>query len=419
MVSWLIMFIMDTRPYSMGVVTANTSDQLRTKTWAELAKWHSIAKTAHFWNYSNSRGSMSLSRNGSKTVSQKWRTDAMTARAENAEAFQGLHAANSVPFYIFDEASGIDDAIWSARMGGASDGMPMSFDFGNPTRKSGQFFENCVGARKDRFIVRQIDSRSVHVTNKGLFQEWLEDYGEDSDLFKVKVRGVFPSTGSVQFIGTDLVDAAMSRPATVTSPHDPLVIGCDIARFGDNDTILYPRIGYDARSHGYKRYNGLDQVEVMEKIIELVVYFQSLGRKCDGLFVDGGGLGAGPVDMLRRAGWNPIDINFGGRSSDPRYRYKGDQMWASMRDALPSLILPYDIQLKQDLTQREYSLMESMGKITLESKKMMRERGVSSPDVADALALTFAHQVHKADAPMLHANAGKARSEYNPLETTW
>jgi hypothetical protein len=88
---------------------------------------------------------MSLYRRGDKAISQKWRCDAMTARAENAEAFQGLHAANSTPFYIFDEASGIDDAIWEARFGGATDGEPMSFDFGNPTRKSGYFYENTIG----------------------------------------------------------------------------------------------------------------------------------------------------------------------------------------------------------------------------------------------------------------------------------
>ena len=272
MVAWLIMFILDTRPYSMGVVTANTSDQLRTKTWPELAKWHSLALTAHLWQLRTGRGSMSLARIGPASVSSKWRCDAMTCREENAESFQGLHSANSTPFYIFDEASGIPATIWEARFGGATDGEPMSFDFGNGTQKSGYFFENCMGIYKHRYKTRSIDSRDVAITNKELFKEWEEDWGEDSDLFKVKVRGMFPAAGSVQFISSDLVAEAMLREA-VSTTSDPLVIGVDVARFGENDTIIYPRIGNDARSFPLKRYNGLDIVQVVEKVIETLQEF--------------------------------------------------------------------------------------------------------------------------------------------------
>lgn len=195
MVAWLIKFILDTRPYSKGVVTANTSEQLKTKTWAELGKWHRLSLTAHLYDYTAGRGMMSLVR---KSDRANWRCDAQTCREENAEAFQGLHAANSTPFFIFDEASGIPDAIWEARAGGMTDGEPMSFDFGNPTRKSGMFFENCIGKFRNRYKVRSIDSRNVSITNKSLFREWAEDRGEDSDFFKVKVKGEFPSAGDLQ-----------------------------------------------------------------------------------------------------------------------------------------------------------------------------------------------------------------------------
>lgn len=420
MVSWLIMFILDTRPYAMGVVTANTGDQLRTKTWAEMAKWHHLALSSHFWEYTNSRGNMSLSRKGAKELKQKWRCDALTSRAENAESFQGLHAANSTPFYIFDEASGIEDKIWEARFGGATDGEPMSFDFGNPTRKSGYFYENCVGKSKHRYIVRQIDSREVYITSKPYIAELQEDWGENSDLFKVKIRGVFPSMASVQFISDDLVLGAMLRHQ-VADKNDALLIGVDVARFGHNDTVIYPRMGMDARSWQYRRYNRLDNVQVSEKVIEMIHEFRMEGKNVSGLFIDGGGLGSGPVDILRRLGYNPIDVVFGKTAIDRRYRRWGDQMWGNLRDSLLRLSLPNDTDLKTQLTQREYNVDDN-GQITLESKKIMRERlgENSSPDIADALALTYAQEV----APdsmrnLFNRKPMMAQSEYDPFESDW
>ena len=415
--SWLIMFILDCYPMSMGMVTANTGDQLKTKTWAELARWHHAAKTSGFWAYSNSRGNMSISRIGSEAVKSKWRADATTAKAENAEAFQGLHAAGSVPFYIFDEASGIDEPIWNARYGGATDGMPMSFDFGNPTRKSGHFYENTVGKYRHRYITRQIDSRDVQITNKQLFQEWLEDWGENDDRFKVKVMGVFPASGSVQFIGNDLVRMAQSRPIAYDR-SDPLIIGIDVARFGTNNTVIYPRIGMDARSHGFEEYNGLDGPGVAEKVAEMVRRFMMLGKKPAAIFIDGGGLGSSPYDFLMRMGYNPIAINFGNSARDPRYRYMGDEMWGRLRDALRmGLQLPNHDGLYQELTQREYGIMGS-GKINLESKLVMKERlgsgEYASPDHADALALTFAHDV--TTAVDLERSMG---SLMQPIVTNW
>ena len=418
MVAWLILFIMDTRPRSMGVVTANTGDQLRTKTWAEMAKWHHLALSSHFWEYTNSRGNMSLSRKGSKELKQKWRCDALTSRAENAESFQGLHAANSTPFYIFDEASGIEDKIWEARFGGATDGEPMSFDFGNPTRKSGYFYENCVGKSKHRYIVRQIDSREVYITNKPYIAELEEDWGEQSDLFKVKIRGVFPSIASVQFISDDLVLGAMLRHQ-VADKNDALLIGVDVARFGDNDTVIFPRMGMDAKSWPYRRYNRLDNVQVAEKVIEMIHEFRMEGKNVSGLFIDGGGLGAGPVDILRRLGYNPIDVNFGKTAVDRRYRRWGDQMWGNMRDSLLRLSLPNSIDLKTQLTQREYNVDDN-GQITLESKKMMKERGIDSPDIADALSLTYAQEIAPNNMQRLfNTKPMMAQSEYDPFESDW
>jgi hypothetical protein len=417
--SWLIKFILDTRPMSMGVVTANTSEQLKTKTWAELSKWNRLSITKHWWAYTAGRGAMSLYYKLDPELSAKWRCDAQTCKEENAEAFQGLHAADSTPFYIFDEASGIPDKIFEARSGSALTGEPMWFDFGNPTRKSGYFFENSIGKYRHRFIARSIDSRSVAITGKGEMQTWIDDYGEDSDFVKVMVRGVFPSAGSTQFISSDLVKEAMVREA-VMYPHDSLLIGVDVARFGSDSTIIFPRIGHDARSFPFRQFKGLDTVQVVEQVVECVQYFQKLGRRCKGLFIDGGGLGAGVVDMLRRLGYSPIDINFGGKPADPKYRFRVDEMWGRMRDDLPKLALIQNADLEAQLTQREYGFTVAGNKISLESKDDLKKRGLPSPDIADGLALTYA------SVPALEVRQDLSNmfsmqtiSDYNPLESVW
>lgn len=412
LVAWLIKFILDTRPFSKGVVTANTSDQLRTKTWAELAKWNSISITSHLWHYTSGRGSMAIYRKGDKKLQQTWRCDAQTCREENAEAFQGLHAANATPFYIFDEASGIPDKIFEARSGGATDGEPMIFDFGNPTRKSGYFFENTVGKFRHRFIQRHVDSRTVKITNKGLINEWLNDWGEDSDFFKVKVRGVFPAAGSVQFISNDLVEACFRRSVPMERTA-PLVIGVDVARYGADTTVIYPRIGNDARTFPYKRYMGLDNVQVAEKVIDMVQEFKALGKQVSMIAVDGGGLGGGVVDILRRLGYDPMDVNFGSRPSDNHYRLKSDELWGRMRDGMETLCLPPDIDMMSHLTQREYGITIT-NKIALESKEDLVKRNCPSPDIADALALTYA-STPAVEFKSLYTQGGRVEHEYDPL----
>ena len=421
MVAWLIKFVLDTRPMCKIVVTANTSEQLRTKTWAETAKWHSLSLSKSLFTLTTGRGAMSLYRNGPKDIQANWRCDATTCREENAEAFQGLHAATSSSVFIFDESSGIPDAIFSAREGAATDGEPMWFDFGNPTRKSGAFYEECVGDKAHRYNFRSIDSRSVSITNKNVFEEWRQDYGEDSDFFKVKVRGIFPTTGSTQFISQEAVTEAMFRPLVVNNKA-PLIIGVDVARFGSNNTVIFPRIGDDARSFPYRQYNGLDITQVVEKVIDTIRSFVALGKSCKGLFIDGGGLGGGVVDLLRKLGYNPIDVNFGSKPSDGKYALRGDEMWGRMRSALDRLCLLNNSELKKQLTQREYGFTLAHNKIKLEAKDRMNTRGAESPDIADALALTFAADpADAADPRMAEWNSALqfAKHDYDPLEAVW
>lgn len=412
LVAWLTKFIMDTRPMSKGSVTAVTDEQLRTKTWAELGKWHYMSLTEHWFNYTSARGSMTLS-HANRKFAGTWRCDARTCREEKSEAFAGQHAPTATSFYIFDEASGVPDKVYEVREGGLTSGEPMVFDFGNGTKNSGQFFENCVGRTKHRSIVRSIDSRDVAITNKEKIAADVADFGEDSDFVRVRWRGLFPAKGNAQFISTEEVLGAMARTDIAAGSH-PLVLGVDVARFGDDRTIIYPRKGPDAATFEPKIFSGLDVVQVSDMVGREFSFFEGMNMRPAMIFVDSGGVGGGVHDILASRGYPVMGVEFGSRASDPRsYRYKMDEMWGKMRDYMKRMALPADDtdlgrELKEDLTQREYGVMADGQRISLESKREMKKRGLRSPDLADALALTFA-----AEMPMLRQDEVNVASEGN------
>ena len=271
-----------------------------------------------------------------------------------------------------------------------------------PLENSGMFFENTIGRFSHNYITTFIDSRDVSITNKARIDKWIEDRGIDSDFVKVRVRGVFPSVGAKQFINSDDVIAASERPL-IKDDFAPLVIGVDVARFGADDTVLYPRRGKDARSFEPVILSGLDTVQVTGRVIQMIREFRTLGVECQALFVDGGGLGGGVVDMLRHYGYAPIEVLAQHRPNDPiTYRYKTDEMWGEMKQAIvDGLCLPHrrggeamslGAQLFSELTQREFDYTLK-AQINLESKADMKDRGLDSPNIADALALTFAQEV--------------------------
>jgi len=413
--AWLILWIMSTRPYAKGIVTANTSDQLRTKTWGELGKWRSRCIVGHWFEYNNGRGSMSLYH---QSWPESWRVDAQTCREENSEAFAGLHSANSTPFYLFDEASAVPDKIWEVAEGGLTDGEPMFFVFGNPTRNTGKFRE-CFTRQKHRWSTRQIDSRTAKMTNKKLIEEWRRDWGEDSDFFRVRVLGRFPRAGDMQFMSSDDVATAMKRGPGRYLGDDPLICGIDLARGGDDNCMIQFRRGQDAKSEKVYRIPGeksRDSMVVAAKIAD------ALDRhKPDVTFLDVGSMG-GPIgDRLRQLGYHVIDIGFGHKASDEkRYANKTAEMGARCREwIINGGSIPDDPQLETELTSREFG-HDDKDRLVLQRKKDMKKLIGVSPDWADALYLTFAQPVPKREMPRGQLDAAiavrsQSNNDYDPL----
>lgn len=416
LVSWLILWAVSTFEDTKIIVTANTEMQLRTKTWPELARWYRLFIAKH-WFVMTATSLYAADVAHERT----WRVDAIPWSESRTESFAGLHNQGKRICLFFDEASAIPDIIWQTAEGALTDSDTQIIwcCFGNPTRNSGRFRE-CFGRLRHRWRTYQVDGRTARITNKAQIQQWLEDYSEDSDFFRVRVRGVFPRAGSMQFIPGDLVEAATKREPVATL-YDPIVLGVDVARFGDDSTVLVPRRGRDAASEDWVKLRGADTMKTAGKIAEMHQKF-----RFDAIFVDGGGVGGGVVDRLRMLKLPVIEVQFGGeadRTSDTNegavaYLNKRAEMWGVMRDWLRGGAIPDDPEIVADLTGVEYgyAMLKGRDAIQLEKKADMKKRGLGSPDTADALALTFAYPVEPSDHTSVVSNRGTNHLvNYDPL----
>lgn len=415
-ISMVLNWAMSTCTDCMCVVTANTEGQLRSKTWPEVCRWFRRAHNSH-WFKPTATAIYSTADGHDRT----WRADAIPWSENNTEAFAGLHNKGKRIVLVFDEGSAISDKVYEVAEGALTDENTeiIWIVFGNPTRNSGRFRE-LFGKYKNRWKTKQIDSRTVEGTNKDLIKGWVDDYGEDSDFVRVRVRGEFPRAGSMQFIASDLVELARKREPEA-KVHDPLIMGVDVARFGEDATVICLRRGRDAKSVPWIKLRGADTMQVAARVMEMANEYRP-----DAIFVDGGGVGGGVIDRLNMFKYPVIEVNFSnsadrGQQNNEgvvRYANKRAEMWGNMRDWMKGGMIPDSAELAGELVSVEYGYVVRDGTdaILLEKKSDMKKRGLASPDEADALALTFAYPVMPSDhSAALMGKTQNHQVEYNPL----
>jgi len=397
--AWLSMldiWVMSCWLGSTTIVTANTETQLRSRTMAELGKWHTMSINRHWFDKSSmsmrpNRWFADMLEQQLKIDTQYYYVDAQSWSEENPDAFAGAHSQIGM-MVQFDEASGIADPIWNVTEGFFTDLAPLRLwlAISNPRRNTGRFFE-CFHKDRAFWNTRYIDSRTVEGVDRGVYDRIAAKYGEDHDVTRVEVKGEFPRTGSNQFIGREAVAKAAAREL-FEDDGAALVLAIDVARFGDDETVMLFRRGRDARSIKPTRMKGADTMAVAEAAAGLIERHQP-----DAVMVDGGGVGGGVVDRLKQMGYRVIEVQSGESASDPeKYLNKRAEMWGEMREWLSIGCIDDDTQLADDLTGPEYSIALK-GQIKLETKEAMKKRGLASPDAADALAMTFAVPVGRRD----------------------
>ena len=390
LVSWLVIWMLSTRIGSTTIVSANSEAQLRSVTWAEITKWLSMSLNSHWFEISATRVAPAkwlteIVEKDLKMGTRYWGAEGRLWSAENPDAYAGVHNFQGV-MLVFDEASGIEDSIWSVAAGFFTENTPNRFwmAFSNPRRNSGYFYE-CFNGKRDFWRNKIVDARSVEGTDKAVYQQIIDEYGADSNQAYVEVYGQFPSASDDQFIGSYLVDEAMGRDKW-KDQSAPIVIGVDPARFGADSTVIAVRQGRDIIA--IKKYRGDDTMEVVGRVIEAIEEYKPAL-----VVVDEGGLGAGVVDRLKEQRYKIRGVNFGSKSKNPlMWGNKRAEMWGELRTWLKTASLPKDRYLKSDLIGPMMK-PDSKGTIFLESKKDMKARGLASPDAADAIAVTFAFPV--------------------------
>jgi len=414
--AWLIWNFLLTRPYPRIAATSITSENLSDGLWTELQKWRNKSPllTAKFeWT---------RTRIFSKEQPETWWASARSwSRSADSEqqgnTLAGLH--EDYLLFVIDEAGGVPDAVVAAAEAGLATGKETKLVIaGNPTHLEGPIHRACT---RERHLWKLFEvtgdpddpKRSPRVSIQWA-KEQIEKYGRENPWVQVNVFGRFPSASINSLLGVDEVSAAMQRDLSDEAyEFSQKRLGIDVARFGDARTVIFPRQGLlasnpveirNARSH-----------EIAARVALAKSRWHSEMEFID----DTGGYGAGVIDALLQAGHAPTPINFSGKAIDPRYFNKRSEMWFEMADWVKrGGALPHDPGLARELTTPTYTFQG--GKFRLEEKEQIQERLGFSPDLADALALTFALPEMPRAGVVLPGGerAGKLEHEYDPFDSS-
>jgi hypothetical protein len=403
LLSWLILWALITFEDTLGVVTAGTEPQIRTRLWGELSKWfHQLPEEL--------RAAFELTATAifNRQHERTWRIDGRPWSERNQEAFSGLHNYGKRVLVLMDECSMIPESIWKACDGMLTDASTQIVYcvFGNPLRIDGRFPQCFPGGRfAGMWKAIRVDSRTVSLSNKESLDEKINYYGPDSNYVRSHILGQFPTASTSQLIPLDVVEMAAIRNVSAL-PSDATVLGVDVASgHGEDSSVIYIRRGHDGRAHPPRKYPNVDPAQLAYKVVAAANEFRP-----DAIFIDATGMGEGTVARVRELGWAAHAVYFGSKADNSGGRWrcanKRSECWVSMYDWLRVGAIPNDEELKAQLVGPEYS--QNAQGIILERKEDMRSRGLASPDISDALALTFA-------VPVLAATSFAGRGDQNVI----
>lgn len=419
---WQFLF---TRRQSKVGATSISGDNLQDCLWAELAKWQlrsPMLMAAFEWQ--KTRIVAKDLPEAHFATARKWSKEA-DATAQ-ADTLAGLHA--DYILFVIDECGGVPDSVAvsaeACLSGGKESRMLIA---GNTTQCEGPLWRAC-GSEKHLWTTVHItgdpddQKRSPRVSPEWARQQ-IAAHGAENPWVLANVFGRFPPSSSLNFIGLEFFNAAVTREA-VAGIEDAFVIGVDVARFGSDESVIFFRKGLDARHWPAIRYRGIETTELAARVAQYAREYSA-----DAVFVDGGGVGGGVVDRLRQLRVpGVIEVQFGGKSdritfgeATAVYDNKAAEMWGHGREWMKHGALPEDNQLRKECTERRYFYNQRYGRdaIALESKEDMMKRGLESPNMADAFFLTFAWPVtasrRSGGIPGQERRTTDVQSEYDPF----
>jgi len=374
--SWAIVWVMCTRFPQKCVMTAPTAGQLFDALFSELKAQVNKLPPVLRESFDVLSDRISL-----KAAPESSFASARTSSSERPEALAGIHSENVL--LIVDEASAVPEAVFEAAAGSMSGHSACTILIGNPTRNSGLFYRTHHELASD-WDTMHVSCLDISLVSRDFVEQIKTTYGEGSNAYRIRVLGDFAVADNDTLIAAELVDAAMSRDVTV-DVSDGMVYGLDVARFGTDRSALCKRKGNVVME--VKSWGGLDLMQLVGAVVN-----EARTDNPVEICVDTIGLGSGVADRLREMGYNVRDVNVAEASAmNPNANKLRDELWLSVKDwlATRTVKVPNESTLRHELVAPRYSFTSS-GKIVVESKDSMKKRGMRSPDLADALCLTFA-----------------------------
>lgn len=398
--------------------TSITGDNLSDNLWPEMAKWQS--KSA----FLKAKFTWQKTRIYANDHPEEWFMSARTwPRAADlqtqAEALGGLHA--DYVMFILDESGGIPDAVAATAEGALATGRECKLlQAGNPDHLEGPLYRACTSERH-LWYMQEItadpdDPRRATRVSVQWARDQIDKYGKDNPWVLVNVFGKFPPSSINVLLGPDEVETAMNRHYPREEyDYSQKRLGIDVARMGDDRTVLFARQGLRA----------LDPVELRNANGPQVASRAALARDRwaweQSYIDDTGGFGGSVIDSMLQAGMPHVPVNFSSRADDSRYLNRRAEIWFRMAEWIKrGGWLPKRPGLKRELTAPTYTFQN--GKFKLEEKEQIKDRLGFSPDEADALALTFAlpdmpteETVYERIEEKYSKDKRGAKSEWDPL----
>jgi hypothetical protein len=372
-----------------GSAVSSTSDNLRDNLWAELARWQNESEfllNAFVWN---------KERITAKEHPETWFLAAKGwAKAADTETvgrtLSGQHAR--FPFYLIDESGDIPpQMIRSAEQGLTSCEDGLIITAGNTTSQTGLLYEVSVRGRGQWDVISITADPDDPKRTPRVDIEWarqqIATYGRTNPWVQAYVLGQFPPGSINALLSVEEVERAMDlHPRPETFEWAQKRLGVDVARYGDDRTVIFPRqgiVGFTPIVMRHARGSSVS-VDIASRVMAKKMEWHAELE----FFDDTVGWAHGAVDVMRAAGHSPFAVQFDKPSPNPRYVNMRAQMWMEMSDWIKSGgCLPNLPELVGELTAPTYFF--NGGKFQIESKEQIKKRVSKSPDLADALALTF------------------------------
>jgi phage terminase large subunit len=393
--AWIIWNFLATRPHPKIAATSITEDNLSDGLWTELAKWQRLSPflREHF-TWTKTRVFCNDAPETWFAAARTWPKSADPTR--QADTLAGLHA--DYILFVIDEAGSIPQAIVATAEAALATGIETRLVIGgNPTDLAGPLYAACVTHRHLWSVVEITGDPDNPERSSRIDLQWARDqigmYGRDNPWVMVNVLGQFPPSSLNALLGPEDVKAAMAR----TLERDvygwaQVRLGIDVARYGDDRTVIFPRQGRQAFAPSVMRHARGSSVstDIATAVLAKRAEFGGTGL----MILDAtGGWAAGASDVLKTSGTlhtdRPVDVQFHGASGNDKYRNRRAEMWFGMAEWVKSGgALPNLPELVGELTTPTYTFVN--GKFLIEPKDQVKERLGRSPDLADALALTFA-----------------------------